>query len=157
MDKILKYGFGTCAGLSAMALIFISIVLLVPDLPPVSTSTPASTTTTTTADCLFSAVKVTDQETLTFCYDVQWNERLTIYCNGTTIAWSRDAIRRVTMFLKKVFETMEPLEQKKGYHFELIPYINLRFENGLLRYAVLEQKCRVTPFAVYTVYHWLCY
>ena len=156
MDKIQKYALGSCAGLSAMALIFISIMLVVPDLPLVSTTTPVSTTPAP-AECLFSAVKITKMETLTFCYDDKRNERLGIYCNGTAINWDRDAIRRVAKFLKRVFETMEPLEQKKGYHFELIPYMNLRFENGLLRYAILEQKCRVTPFAVYTMYHWLCY
>ena len=102
-------------------------------------------------------MKRMDRSLLTFCYDREKNERLTIYCNGTAVSWSKDAIRRVAKFLKRVFETMEPLEQRKGYHVELIPYVNLYFENGVLRNAILERKCNVTSYAVYTLYHWLCF
>ena len=146
-----------CAGVAGLALIFISVLLLAPlDAGKVEET---ETTTKTWADenCLFSAMKRTERALLTFCYDREKNERLTIYCDGTAVAWSKDAIRRVAQFLKRGFETMEPLEQRQGYHLELIPYMKLYYENGILRYGILEQKCNVTAYAVYTLYHWLCY
>ena len=149
-----------CAGIAGLALIFISILLLVPldggTVEEIKTTTPA-TKTWADENCLVSAMKRTERALLTFCYDREKNERLTIYCDGTAVAWSKDAIRRVARFLKRTFETMEPLEQRKGYHLELIPYMKLHFENGILRYAVLEQKCNVSAYAVYTLYHWLCF
>ena len=152
-----------CAGVAGLALIFISILLMAP--PDIGTVTMTTTTTTvatpgkTWADdnCLFSAIKSTERALLTFCYDREKNEHLTIYCNGTAVAWSKDAIRRVTHFFKRVFETMEPLEQRKGYYLELIPYMKLHFEYGVLQYAILENKCNVTSYAAYTLYHWLCF
>lgn len=149
-----------CFGTIGIVLVFISILLAIPvDVKPRSSSetTTQLTTVRPWADdnCLFSMMKRTDRALLTFCYDRQLNERLTIYCNGTAVAWSKDAVRRVARFFKRVFETMEPLEQRKAYHMELVPYMNLLFENGVLRYAVLEHKCNVTAYAVYTLYHWL--
>ena len=140
-----------CAGVVGLALIFISILLMVPS----DVGTIATTTTRADDHCLFSAMKRTERAVLTFCYDHEKNERLTIYCNGTAVVWSKDAFRRVAHFFKRVFETMEPLEQRKGYHLELIPYMKLYFEYGVLRYAILENKCNVTSYAVYTLYHWL--
>ncbi len=148
----------TCAGTTGLALVIISIMMIMPsDVGKPVISTLDIPKTCSEDNCLFSTMKLTDRAMLTFCYDLQMNERLTIYCNGTAVAWSKDAIRRTSKFLKQVFESMEPLDQKRGYHIELIPYMNLRFENGVLQYATLEQKCNVSAYAVYTLYHWLCF
>ena len=121
------------------------------------TTTPV-TTPLPQGNCLFSLMKNIDDTLLNFCYDREENEKLTIYCNGTmTITWTRDMIRSARKFLKRVFETLEPLESKGGYHFELVPYINLRFNRGLLKYGIIEQKCNVTAYTIYTMYHWLCF
>ncbi len=159
-DKILdrKNFLSLCTGVAGLALIFICILLLKPsDIEPLTTTTTSTEKAWADDNCLFSMMKSSERALLTFCYDKERNERLTIYCNGTGVAWSKDAIRRVTKFLKRVFETMEPLEQKKAYHLELIPYMGLNFYNGVLRYAILENKCNVTSYTIYTLYHWLCF
>lgn len=142
---------------AGVVLIFISILMI----RPAGQKQNATTTTTTTIapprNCLFSLMKYIDDASMNFCYDREENEKLTIYCNGTTITWTRDMIRSVRKFLKRVFETLEPLESKGGYHFELVPYMNLRFNRGLLQYGIIEQKCNVTAYVVYTMYHWLCF
>ena len=147
-----------CIGTTGLALIFISIMLLLTSDVEKTTTIEFTTTKPWAEDnCLFSTMKITDRAMLTFCYDRQLNEQLTIYCNGTAVAWSKDAIRRASKFLKRVFESMEPLDQRSGYNIDLIPYMSLYIENGVLRYAILEQKCTVSAYAVYTLYHWFCF
>ena len=148
----------TCAGTTGLALVFISIMMIMPsDVGKAVTQTLDISKTWAEDNCLLSMMKITDRAMLTFCYDRQLNKRLTIYCNGTAVAWSQDAIRRASKFLKRVFEAMEPLDQRRGYNIDLIPYMSLHFDNGVLRYAILEQKCNVSAYAVYTLYHWLCF
>ncbi len=148
---------------TGVVLIFVSLLML--SLEPAA-GQPRQTNDTTAAtvtppppalECLFSLMKTIDNTLINFCYDRKENEKLTLYCNGTTITWARDKIRSVRKFLKRVFESLEPLETKGGYHFELVPYMNLRFNRGLLQYGIIEQKCNVTAYTIYTMYHWLCF
>ena len=97
-----------CIGSIGLGLVFVAILMILPSdmkLPSETMTVTATTITTrpkTWAEdvCLFSMMKRTERAFLTFCYDKEKNERLTIYCNGTAVAWSKDAIRRTSMFLK---------------------------------------------------------
>lgn len=154
-----------CTGTVGVLLVFISIYLFFPShqssfvpLDPTYRTEQKTTPPPTTKDeCLFSLMKRTGGELLTFCYREHLNEEFTIYSNGTVVCWSGDEIRRVTNFLKRAFESMEPLEEKTGYHLELIPYLSLRFEHGVLKYGIIDQMCKVSSYAIYTMYHWFCF
>ena len=104
-------------GAAGSFLIFISILMLVREGIPEKRVVTTTTTTATPVpnECLFSFMKRTDGAVLNFCFDRYQNEKLVIYCNGTIVQWTKDMIRSATKFLKRVFETLEPLENKGGY------------------------------------------
>ena len=100
-----------CAGVVCLALIFISIILLVPTdvrtTVATTTTIPDATVVVRTKswaenNCLFSTMKRMDMALLTFCYDREKNERLTIYCNGTAVFWSKEAFKKGCKIFQKI-------------------------------------------------------
>ena len=109
--------------------------------------------------CLQSFEKRLSDSLLKYCYDKFHHEKLIIYSkwNKTEIVWLSPTIRSVSKFLKTIFKEAGSLGDKQTYTYRLIPFIDVVFQNGYIEKAVLEDRCIVSPYTVYTMYHWLCF
>lgn len=114
-----------------------------------------------TEQCDLLYVRVFPYTILTYCYDSNKTETLTLYDKASTrkILWKTQHLIKVREFLKATFENFQNKIESAGdnYH-RMDPLIRLRYsKDHVLQYALINDTMYLSHYAVYSLYKLLCY